>query len=273
MLCGDAGLDAFLITWQTNAERIWDEILTQLNLRPEIFKTFLSVLEDRYPEDSPIRAIVERAGRWLDAKGVDGFSGDGTVSRKKSAGMRVVLVVASSPEGELPLALEEEYRVIRKMRESGTARDRFRLEFFTATTPADLQDGLLRYEPTILHISGHGPGTGILLQDATGDRDIIPKEDFIDYCKLAQGNGLELIMLNICRSIELGQELQEQGFYTIATKDRIDDRAAVDFSEGFYRALFHGKDYSTCFESGRLSVKQSHPNEARTFVFFGDTSS
>src|SRR5688572_24950092 len=67
-----------------------------------------------------------------------------------------ILCIAASPWTNSRILVDEEAREIDERIHEGPYRDRFELYIHPATRPGDLQRLLLRYQPHIVHFSGHG---------------------------------------------------------------------------------------------------------------------
>jgi hypothetical protein len=80
-----------------------------------------------------------------------------------------ILFLAASPENEAWLRVDKEMREIRNRLRSSTYRDQFDISDEWAVRAVDLQEHLLRHNPTIVHFSGHGSASGeLVLEDLNG---------------------------------------------------------------------------------------------------------
>jgi hypothetical protein len=112
------------------------------------------------------------------------------------------------------------------------------------------QDALLDFKPHVLHIVGHNAqpdGLRMLAVD-------YPEDTLFDVIKSAgiDHGRLECVVLNMCRSLQLGRRLHAAGCaYAIAWDQDTTDRACENFTAGFYKSFWHSRSYSNCFEIGR----------------------
>ena len=77
-----------------------------------------------------------------------------------------ILFLAANPVGTNRLRLDEEIRTIDQRLRAAESRNKFNLVQGWAVRPGDLSGHLLRYQPHIVHFSGHGSSRGATtLQD------------------------------------------------------------------------------------------------------------
>src|SRR5947208_2935274 len=67
-----------------------------------------------------------------------------------------ILFLSSNPKPTGRILVDEEAREISEKLEEGPYRNRFELHKHVAVRPTDLQRLLLKYQPQIVHFSGHG---------------------------------------------------------------------------------------------------------------------
>lgn len=169
-----------------------------------------------------------------------------------------VLAVFANPRGTSPLRLATEERVIRESIKLSRHRDNISLTTCPATTVHDLRRALLNEDFQIIHISGHGTGIGLVLEDEIGGKYVVPQQGLAD---LFQAYPLiECTILNACYSIQQGH-LNSVGVpFTIAMEGPISDDAAIEFSRGFYDAIGAGRKIDFAYDEGCRSVKLAAPN-------------
>src|SRR3954467_959107 len=74
-----------------------------------------------------------------------------------------VLFLAANPEGTAALRLDQEVKAIDEALRCSRLGPRFELQQSWAVGDREIQDGLLRWQPDIVHLSGHGSRDGRLL--------------------------------------------------------------------------------------------------------------
>src|ERR1044072_8286410 len=114
--------------------------------------------------------------------------------------IKVLFLAATPVDVAYRPNLDQEARQISENLQKSAFRDQF--EFITqwAVRPDDLQEVLLRFEPHIVHFSGHGSRTqGILLQDYAGNWVPVKKNALEGFFKRLKDN-IRVVFLNPCHS-------------------------------------------------------------------------
>ncbi len=150
-----------------------------------------------------------------------------------------------------------------------------------ATTPSQLQDALLNYHPRIIHFSGHGTaGAAVVAPDNSTDKTrvignipvdkTIPVEEtegiflqdnkgnkkFVSGIALANLFGtciekfsIDVVVLNACHSALQADAIVKSGVkFVIGMSRSVPDDTAIQFTEGFYRALAKENDVAFAFK-------------------------
>ena len=167
-----------------------------------------------------------------------------------------VLLVLANPAGTDMLALGREERIIREAIQLSKYRDNINLHTLPAATITDIRRALLNENYRIVHISGHGTLSGLILEDEQGSRAVVKQTAL---ASLFQDKGkarkdLECILLNACYSIEQGSLISLSTPYTIGMEGPIADKAAIEFSRGFYDAIGANEEIDIAFDEGCRSV-------------------
>ena len=215
--------------------------------------------------------------------------------------VKTILVLAANPKGTSPLRLGEEVREIQAGLDRSKYRDRFRIEQRWAVRPRDVQRSLLDCRPQIVHFSGHG--VGVALPDVASsdeDRDNARKavvisaetgaarngksapegllfEDQIGQPKLVSiaaiaslfslfSDEVECVLLNACYSAAQADAIAQHIPYVVGMKKAIGDRAAIEFSIGFYDALLAGRTVEFAYQLGCNAIDLENMPEHLTPV-------
>lgn len=169
-----------------------------------------------------------------------------------------VLLVFANPQNTDSLRLGTEDRVIHEAIQLSPYRDRISITVQHASTIHDLRRVLLANEFQIVHLSGHGGEKGLILEDATGKVQFIPQTALADLFQ-AYSSSIQCVILNACYSISQGQLTSLGVPFTIAMEGSISDKAAIEFSRGFYDAIGAGKAIDVAYEEGCRTVKLAAP--------------
>lgn len=71
---------------------------------------------------------------------------------------------------------------------------------------------------------------------------------------------IEALILNTVYSGNYAKELANEIPIVIGMTELITDKAAISFSEGFYKAIGGGKDFESAFEFGKLMMNLEDEN-------------
>lgn len=169
-----------------------------------------------------------------------------------------MLAVFANPKGTETLRLDEEQRVMRECLERGPARQTVRLDVRTAATIDDLARALLGAPYDIVHISGHGSGKGLLLEESSG-RPVVPPPAALAQLFSAHVPPLRCVILSSCYSLTQGILMALGVPFTVATEQSLSDEAAIEFTRGFFDAVAAGRDIEFAYNEGiRRCLLKSH---------------
>jgi broad specificity phosphatase PhoE len=171
-----------------------------------------------------------------------------------------VLVVFANPRGTDSLRLGTEERAIRQSIKLSRNRDYISLTTCHASTVHDLRRALLENEFKIVHISGHGTKTGLMLEDELGEPYVVPQEALAELFS-AHTPPLQCVILNACFSVSQSRLNSSVLPYTIAMENSISDEAAIEFSRGFYDAIGVGQNIEFAYEEGCRTVRLAAPQK------------
>jgi len=165
-----------------------------------------------------------------------------------------VLLLAADPVDAEKLRLGEAVRNIFDEIDSSSLREMFEVVPHFAMRPSNLQRFLLKYQPDIVHFSGHGTADGeIVFEDETGKSKPIDKAVLAAVFKLHKNN-IRLIFFNACFSKSQAEAVSGVIDYTIGIHNEVSDQATITFGAAFYRALAEKCSVNTAFESAKLEL-------------------
>ncbi|MFN6572666.1 CHAT domain-containing protein [Dendronalium sp. ChiSLP03b] len=165
-----------------------------------------------------------------------------------------ILILSANPKNTNRLRLDEEVREIEEGLQRSRNREQFKIRSKLAVRLRDLRRALLDYEPQIVHFSGHGEVNGLAVEDEVGNAVLLNPDALEGLFELFTDK-VECVLLNACYS-----ELQVQGIskhiqYVIGIRQGISDKAALEFSVGFYDAVGAGKSIEEAFRFGRNAIQ------------------
>ncbi len=176
---------------------------------------------------------------------------------------KTILILTANPSDTSRLRLDEEVREIQEGLNLSAERDSFNVVSQWATRPDDLRRALLKYKPQIVHFSGHGAGAkGLVLESDTG------KAKPVSGAALSRLFGLfpsvECVLFNACYSQAQANAVVKHVDYVVGMTDAIGDRAAIEFSVGFYDALGYGNPVPYAYEVGLSAIALEGLEETNT---------
>jgi hypothetical protein len=189
---------------------------------------------------------------------------------------KTILLLSANPKSTHTLRLDEEKRELQRSLERSRHRDMFRIEQRSALTARDLRQALIDCQPHIVHFAGHGVGQAMSedkpdsrklnLEVAIQAEEGLVLEDELGQIQLLSGAAIaqlfsifadviECVVLNACYSEVQAKEIAKYVPHVIGMKQAIGDRAAIEFSIGFYDGLFGGRSIEFAYKLGRNAIQ------------------
>lgn len=163
-----------------------------------------------------------------------------------------VLHVAADPFRQDALNLGEEIRQVQRALRSAGCTDVI-VESEWAMRPQELQEALLRHDPSVVHFSGHGtPDACLVLQGETGAVEV--SQEALTGLFQALGGSVRLVLLNACHSEPQAEALSHVVGCAIGMRSAVADDAAIAFSASFYQALAFGKSIQVAFDAAKNAI-------------------
>lgn len=168
--------------------------------------------------------------------------------------MKKILILSANPKNTPNLRLDEEVREIKHTLAISPHRDEFQIITESAVRVDDLTRFLSHHQPTIVHFSGHGAGTdGLALEDNAGQMQLVSTQALAKLFDLFQQQ-VECVLLNACYSEEQATAIHQHIDCVVGMNQAIGDKAAIEFSIGFYTGLAAVRSYEDCFQMGCTSI-------------------
>lgn len=178
-----------------------------------------------------------------------------------------LLFVAAGPSTLAPLRLGAEQRDIMEGLRSTSLRERFSMDQVPAARSKDLINALNRYDPTILHISGHGNEDVIVFEAEDGSSAVVDG-DLLKRIIMLSGSRLKLVVLSACESAKQAKALISHVDAAIGMKTSIGDEAARTFAVQLYKSLGEGVDLKRAFEQAALQIDVQGLQQGSTPVLY-----
>lgn len=161
--------------------------------------------------------------------------------------VRILFLTANSMTD--PLDLDWELKTIRQNLRLARERDNLDLRHESAVTIDSLTQAMLDVSPHIVHFSGHGWESGIVLQDETRTERVVSGDALARLFALFTAT-VRCVVLSSCFSETQARAIRRHVPYVIGTKAEIPDVAALAFSGGFYQAIGAGREIPFAFALG-----------------------
>ena len=152
-----------------------------------------------------------------------------------------------------PLDLEWEVNRIDTQLKLARERD-VELKQVSAVTIDALIQAMLDEQPAVVHFSGHGTESGIILRDEAGAFRSVSGEDLAKLFELFKET-LRCVVLSSCYSDVQATAIRRHISFVVGIRSAIPDKSAIAFSTGFYTAIAAGKDVPFAFEIGKTRVR------------------
>jgi hypothetical protein len=166
-----------------------------------------------------------------------------------------ILFLTANPTGTTALRLGEEAREIENGLRRSSLRDTFEFRSRWAVPPRDIRRAFLDYEPDIVHFSGHGVGEqGLVFEDDAGELAVVPTDALAKLFELVSDR-VKCVVLNACYSEAQAKAITGHINFVIGMQWEVGDRAAIEFSVGFYDALGAGRSVPVAYQFGCNAIE------------------
>jgi hypothetical protein len=179
--------------------------------------------------------------------------------KQNSNQVKRIIILAANPTTTPRLRLDKEVGEINRGIQRSRYREQFEIHMRLAVGIRDLRQALLDVEPHIVHFTGHGNEDGLLVEDELGMAVHISEEALSGLFKLFSKQ-VECVILSSCYSAPQAAAICKHIDYVIGMEKDIEDKAAIEFSAGFYDALGAGKSVEEAFEFGCNGIRLKFPD-------------
>jgi hypothetical protein len=237
-----ASLVAFLLKMRLNKK---DE-----ELKITVVDSNNNKINQRIKSNEDVKEWIELGSKQIEELGKVGSNDNWEIDHTRNKKIKILLLT-SSPMNMERLQVDREIRIITNELKSSFAKDKIIIHSGLAVTPSDFARLLIEEKPSIVHFSGHGTRDGIVLQNEEGKAQVLSWENLIRIFKQTK-NVVECLILNTVYSGTHANELAKEIPIVIGMEKAITDKAAISFSEGFYKAIGGGKNYEEAFKFAKL---------------------
>lgn len=185
----------------------------------------------------------------------------------------VALFMAGTPEASeddaKPLRLDREIHEVDQKVRASEYRDQIRFETVQATHIRDILDALNRYDPDIVHFSGHGAGDALLFEGPDGRPQELSNEQ-LALLLTAVRKPVRLVVFNSCLSA--AQAAMATNFIdaAIGMEEPINDETAKTFAGQLYDSLAAGTALARAFEQAKAQAAVLDDDSGRPRLYVRD---
>jgi hypothetical protein len=181
-----------------------------------------------------------------------------------------ILVVIAAPDDQKPLDTEEEIGVIQVALDEAVRVGRVQVEYLDDATLPAIGEALRRFQPHVLHYTGHGSydvekeRSFLALEDDSGKTRNAGIKELRPHLKDARD--LRLVLLSGCQTARTSDVdafsgvatglLQENIPAVLAMQYSILDQSGIQLAEAFYAALAQGDTPAQAIQRARLALWQ-----------------
>lgn len=173
---------------------------------------------------------------------------------KPKSPVKKILILSANPKSTPRLRLDEEVREIEEGLRLSKYRDSFTIHTKFAVRIRDIRRALLDVEPQIVHFTGHGKESGLIVEDEFGLNVAVSGKALSQLFELFSDK-MECVILNACYSESQADAINKHIDYVIGMRREINDKASIEFAVGFYDALGAGRSVEEAFEFGCSALR------------------
>lgn len=268
-----AGLDLQLISFDAKASNTWNSILDEAEKQDQT-EILLNRAQQQYSRYNDLKVACQAYNDWVTA-GRPAVQTDHPPHIHSNATLPEnatppspdkikILFLAANSSDTTRLRLDEEVRTIDLSLRQAEYRDAFILEQAHAVRVADLQGLLMRYQPHVVHFSGHGSRDGeIVLENESGQAQAVSTRALSTLFSVLKDN-IRCVVLNACYSEVQAKAIATNIDCVVGMSTAIGDRAAISFASAFYQALGFGRNIKTAFDLGCNQIDLASLDEQDT---------
>jgi hypothetical protein len=157
-----------------------------------------------------------------------------------------ILFLAANPTDTSPLRLDHECREVRERIRLAEHGDRMELVSRWAVRTDDVIQALLEEKPHVIHFSGHGATSGLVLEDRQAKpRTVTPQAILAVFHAIP--DKLRLAVFNACNSLPLAKAAVKVLEAAIGMNRPIGDQAAIAFAGALYQGVGFGRTLQESF--------------------------
>lgn len=169
-----------------------------------------------------------------------------------------ILVLSANPKDTNRIRFDEEFREVEEGIRLSKYGSQYEIVPIFAVRYRDIRRALLNFEPNIVHFIGHGERDGLKIESEGGKAEFLKPRAISSLLRAFRG--IKCVILNACYSEVQAKFLRQHIDYVIGMRDRLPDKAGIQFAVGFFDTLGAGKSIEMAFEIGRAALDHEFPD-------------
>jgi hypothetical protein len=166
-----------------------------------------------------------------------------------------VLFLTSSPENIPHVRGDEEFNQVDTILASSEYGKKFNLTFRAAVSLDKLQELFYRFQPNVVHFSGHGSTLGkLMFYNREKDSEYASQEALTKLFK-KHNDDIHCVVLSACYAKDQARQISQHIDCVIGMSNTISRKAAIAFAKGFYLSLGFGKSVQEAFNTGKIQIE------------------
>lgn len=162
-----------------------------------------------------------------------------------------LLLLAANSVDTIDSRASDEIQAIDRAIQAAPLRDKFAIRKEVALRVSDIGPLLLKHNPDILHISGHGRETeGLVLEN---DLRQVAKVQCAQLKEvlLTAGSNLQLVFFGFCHSADCAKAISKRIDFVLGIEGEISVESSLAFAPAFYAALASGNSIQQAVAYGK----------------------
>jgi len=169
-----------------------------------------------------------------------------------------ILFLTAAPVDKQQLKLYKEFESIDDKIQQSKYRSQFNIIPRFSTSISRLHEYIIRFNPAIVHFSGHGTDAGeLVFQDNYGISEVALRDTIRSVFGILNA-GIRCVILNSCYSVKQANIIREYVDCIIGISGEIYDLVAIEFATNFYFGLASGKNVEHSYKLGATLARQLH---------------
>lgn len=167
----------------------------------------------------------------------------------------ILIIETKTTDPKRAISFSSLLSTIKKELSFALLRYKYDIKSAEAVEADDLTYHLMTHNPEIVHFYGHSSDDNkIMLYKDESKTVLVKPDDLANLFKLFN-KSLRCVILSSCYNDKQAEAIAQYIDCVVGTLKSIEEKSAVSFAQGFYRALGGGKSVNEAFEFGVVQMK------------------